>query len=756
MLDNLDRFVARLSILFLLLGIGSTLFIVDTGTLKPFRDPKEFFILQAGGLLGILLAVRFLINSDARRSLVWLIPLVPLGSLGVWRMSSAWLDGPSAAYGAGPNLEFHYILRICLFGLATFIFFLIGAGQTLKQKQARRVTFFLVLFGLVEVLGVFVEITGDILGKEWHPFLWQATIETDQGELKTSYFGSLGNTNFLAGYLAILFFVVLPVRSHKSMGASPIAGMHLPLAILIVLLVCLSKGALLGLAFGGLIYGIANLMLKKNLRFSRHEKRSGPLAWKVAPLVLIGLFFFSAIVIEKGYRKDWTSALTLRGESISKRVFLAYTGLEMLKESPYVGIGPGSFRLQFLETVGEILESDRGEAFRSRVQNLKSFKPVHLHNDPLEVLVEWGIVGYGSMAAFVVIAFFVAFRKMGKDPPGLAKRRAGWIAGVSAGLGYSLFEFPFHLPPHLVLSAALLGLSVASTGSASKERFSGWGSVPGLLTGILSVLLLYHAVHLGVASHLAQAAWSGPKTKKSEINQAYDRAKLASLLDPANTEIALLLGQFQWRTQNRPSDAIITLRKAAPISDDPLISLLQAQIALDQNRIQDAIRAITPLEGVADFLPGVGFIRGQIAQRLGNEPDAADAFLRDIRASSRFSNPETVTLDLPGLYLKYGDVLESLGNYREAVWQYEKYNDLIEERGSSIPIGYLRLGQIYRDQFSDYQSAKQYFEDALESAEKNASHIEIRAVKDEIRRLNELVLQIRKDNQLQIKEEREP
>jgi tetratricopeptide (TPR) repeat protein len=269
-----------------------------------------------------------------------------------------------------------------------------------------------------------------------------------------------------------------------------------------------------------------------------------------------------------------------------------------------------------------------------------------------------------------------------------------------------------------------------------------------LIVVILSGFLLFQAMRLGVASHVAHSAWSNPKSKKSELNEASSQVRLAAHLDPGNADIALLLGQFQWRAQNRPADAIQTFRRASAISDDPLIPLFQAQIAFEENRLQDAVRAIDPLEGIADFLPGVGYIQGQIALNLGEPEEAAQAFLRDIRASSRFPNPEKVTPDLPGLYLKYGEALESLGHYREAVWQYEKYNQLIADRGSDIPIGSLRIGRIYRDRFSDFETARQFFEEALQSAQKHASSAEIEVVKEEIRQLNTLVRQIRADSPL--------
>lgn len=739
---SLDPILRPLTPLLLALGVGAVLLTVDPSAFNPFRDTKEHFFLYTGGLLGFVLALRLISDPQARRAGWFLIPLLPLFAIATWRGWQS-LDPSVGLAGFLDTPLGAYQWRIYSSGLAACFFFWLAASDPLTTRRGVLFGRFFLVLALVQAAGVGIEILGETLGREWRIFVGSASIEVGAEETKTAFFGSLGNSNFLAGHLAILFFAALPSLSYIRRPTKPYGGFaSVPwivlFGVLSIILACRSKGALLALVLGGIVYTLG----KGRLREPSPPQSRRFTGWKAA-LAAGGFALLLVVVIGGAFREDWRSTLSLRGESLSKRVFLAYTGLHLFKESPLLGVGPGEFRLRFLDALSEILASENGEAFRSRVENLKSFKPVHLHNDPIELLVEWGIVGYGSGLLFLTIVLLQSLRRMRFDSPEAARMRLAALSGFAAAVGYSLFEFPFHLPPHLSLAAVLLGLSAAPSAGGLRRSFSIFGLLAGIVVALLAVLLVLQGLRLCAASHLAQAAWTSPKSKVSEVNLAYDQIRRASVLDPGSSEIGLMLGQFQWRIQKRPGDAVNTLRRYEVISDDPLFTILQAQIALEDRRFQDALRAISPLAGIADFLPGVGGIQGQIARELSRPEEAAEAFLRDIRATARFPNPERINPDLPGLYLRYGDVLEALGKYREAVWQYEAYNRLIAERGSSIPVGFLRLGQIYRDRFSDLETARTYFQKALESAEKHSTSAEIQVIREEIRRLNELIRQIR-------------
>ena len=587
-----------------------------------------------------------------------------------------------------------------------------------------------------------IEIIGDLMGRDWHPFLRDVFIDERQSELKTRYFGSMGNSNFLAGYLAVLFPVVLSFGlAVRKRGLRLSAGV-LAAGIVLVILLCQSKGSLLALLLGCAVF--AGLVLTVGMGEGKrrfHPRLSRVIGGGIAfAFLLAGTVFLSGLVAKdrkQSYTEQWLGLLDLRGESLSQRVLLAYCGLEMWKESPWAGIGPGEFRLRFLPMIAAMLEGEDGEAFQARVERLKSFKPVNLHNDWLQVLVEWGIIGYASLLAFLAALVWTAIRRMKASKGTVPWFRLGALSGAVTGMGYGLFEFPLHLSPHLALIAALLGWAIAPSGDALEPSSqSPWrrrvARIWGIPIVIVAVFLLWRGVATYSASRLAAEAREISNRGSENIAEVSGLMKQAVRLDPGNAELDLQSALFQWKVDKSPARAVDSLRRGGPISDDPLFSLLEAQITLENGQLARAHKAIAPLRSVAPYLPGVGFIDGSIQEARRDLEAAAAAYGRDIQALA--NHPEIPHPDLPSLRLRYGSVLEELGNYRDALRQYDHLAELV----SNASIAFLRMGIIYRDHYRDFTSARRFFDRALESAEQDPRQVEMRQVHKEIQELKNL------------------
>jgi O-antigen ligase len=736
-----EGILPRVEAILLLAGCAATGLAVDGACLQPFRDEKESLFIWFAGLLALLAAYRFLSGRSEGKTVNPSLLLIPVVGIAFWRLYESW--GTRAAFGfvePGLPVQTDYLLRYLAYALAGFFFWMSASRQRLTSRNTAFIGAAILLLGTIFVLGAAIEIVGDRFGYDWRPFLLGAFLETGQGTLKANYFGGIGNSNFLAGYAAILSFAVVGFALASKQVLLKMVGTLLFVGMFSIVVLCRSKGAFAGFALGSLCLCGTHLaiVLRRpdgNGRFSKWV--GGTLAVFATLAILAAALAFSS----PKRREDFIQVARLRGESLSQRILLGYVGLEMWRENPWFGIGPGEFRLGFLDRMAGMLKGETGEAFATRVERLKSFKPVHVHNDYLEILIEWGVVGYLSCAAFLAANLGLAWRSIRTSAGVVYGLRLGAMAGVCAALGYALFEFPFFLPSHFALVSILLGLSVAppdAVGPAKPTNLMKRLLVIGPVLG-LAVFLLWHGTARSLASGLAGGATRLLGGEPADRNLAVRNIHRAARLDPGYADLNRLEALVAWRVENRPDLAVRALRRGAPISDDPLFELMEAEIHLEENRPREAAQSLSPLLAVAPFLPGVGYLEGRIQESQGDLDKAKEAYARDVCATR--SRPEIRHLDLPHLYLRYGSVLERLGLYREAVWQYEEIADLESDR----PLALFRLGRLYRDRFQDLPTAEGYFERAMDSAQKSGNPAEEELARKEILELKKMREQMRKD-----------
>jgi O-antigen ligase/tetratricopeptide (TPR) repeat protein len=724
-----------------LTALGVLILVVDVEATKPFRDGKETFLLVFAGLLSWGLAWGVLRNKVAPGPLRYTLLLFPFAALGCFNLwESLNQSNLLAGQAAGLPRQTSYLMRQYSLALAAIPFGWAAAGLALEKRGASRIGFLLTVICAILALGTGIEMVGQQLGKDWHPFLGKAEVIQGTQELKTHYFASLGNSNFLAGMLAMLFFVSVPWRRDESFSLRLGKGI-LCVVLFCEILLCRSKGAILGLAFGLLFCGSMSAAMVSNRRKAEGttllSRRNRGLVMGVAGALALGLLVLGTVIRSNdALYRQWSETLRLRGESVSQRILLAYTGLEMWKTSPWTGIGPGQFRIRFLPEISRLLETEEGELFRERVDRLKSFRPVNIHNDYLQILVEWGVLGYVSFLAFLAAVLGAGWRE-GISLSGVSGFRRSCISGAVAGLGYALFEFPMHLPPHLALLAFLLGVGLAIGPSPARPSRSLLVRIPlSILALLLGVFLQVQGWGIGIASHIGTEARVALSESETAQRQLTARFRQAQSLDPGNSEWDLQLARLEWKLENNPTRAIKTLREGAAISDDPSFSLLEALIAVEQGKWNDAVYALKPLRSVGGYLPGVGYVEGRIAEARGDTGAALQAYGRDLRALANFPPElrESLHPDLFRLRLRYGTLLEEAERYPEAIEQYRE----LSEMPSDIPLGLIRLGTLYRDRVQDYPSARRILEQALDRAEKTAPSSEVQRIQSELEKVRHL------------------
>ena len=151
-------------------------------------------------------------------------------------------------------------------------------------------------------------------------------------------------------------------------------------------------------------------------------------------------------------------------EILNTRLCLWTAAIEMWRDNFWWGAGPGHYDYRF-------------PAYRSELIQLR---PGHAHNDYLNLLADWGVVGgvivLAGMAAFALglLKTSKSVRRAEKDFGSGTSNRLAFFLGASAGLFalavHSAVDFNLHIPANAILGVTLLAL-LSSNWRFATERY---------------------------------------------------------------------------------------------------------------------------------------------------------------------------------------------------------------------------------------------------------------------------------------------
>jgi O-antigen ligase len=229
----------------------------------------------------------------------------------------------------------------------------------------------------------------------------------------------------LAGVLSLVLVSTLP---RVALGR-PGTAWTLPawLAGLLALGLTSVRGAWLGFAAG-----VAGAALGLRRR------------WLVlAALVLV---LAGALVVEPGLLRRLKTVGDITDDTTRDRLAMLDAGLGLAIAHPLTGIGPGQVKNVY-PTVAS------AEALRRSTS--------HLHNTPLQIVVERGLPGLAAWLAIWVGFFGAAWRVFRRIPPADEEPRAlvlGSMAAIAAFLVAGLFEYNFGDTEVLLVALAVMAL----------------------------------------------------------------------------------------------------------------------------------------------------------------------------------------------------------------------------------------------------------------------------------------------------------
>lgn len=312
--------------------------------------------------------------------------------------------------------------------LATYLLFYALAAQVFDSRRRGRELVW-VVFGLASVLtGIgFVKLSAPEMVSWW--------VYEEIGDAGGRLTGPYGNPNHLAGFLMMALLMML-----AWLGAVRSSGERLIVGCLIAfcgagLLMTLSRGAWMGLAAGALWIGVVRW------------RRMGNWRKRLLPLVL-GAGIALAMVLSS------TSA-TVRGDTFERgRENISFAGrmaawegvVEMIRERPVVGSGPGTFSIVF-------------PGYQPPGLGARFF---FAHNDWLEFTAELGL-GFAVLLGWLGWRFFGAAQTLAKS-----RSRVKFALGLGGGaigvgmLVHSFWDFNLQIPANGFCLSLMIILAASS------------------------------------------------------------------------------------------------------------------------------------------------------------------------------------------------------------------------------------------------------------------------------------------------------
>ncbi len=258
---------------------------------------------------------------------------------------------------------------------------------------------------------------------------------------------TIGNAAFFAAYLLLNIVIVAYLFFyHRVMKWRIVYGVIIAFFIL-VLFYTATRGALLALIGGVLLYSVLLLFLHKNKKM-----RMAGIGMLIAMLVAIGgvwmakdtVFVQDIQALQRLTTMSFSDATTVSRLATWKASWIAFT------EHPLLGIGYENYRIAFNKHFPITLFDIHAEQWFDRA-----------HNVIFDVLVASGIIGFLSYVSIFIAAFYALWRIYREYP----ERIYGLLilgVGLLAYLGQNLFVFDT-LPTYLLFFVILAYLARSAT-----------------------------------------------------------------------------------------------------------------------------------------------------------------------------------------------------------------------------------------------------------------------------------------------------
>lgn len=539
--------------------------------------------------------------------------------------------------------EIEYIARLQFFIMAGCLLIYLLFTLVLTRPIDRKGLFlFLGILALFQMIPALVQFTQ---GDQWIPFPWAQ--RQDHGNWRGS--GFFISPNNFAGFMEIiaLFAISYTVWGRTTVLTRVITG-YTALACIAGVAISGSRGGYLSLVFGSAVLLILSLVAWR--RMKREHFAFASLAALTATLVLFGgtllILFLSPVLLERVLQIN---------DPQNMRLLLWRSALEQFHLSPIWGTGGFSFLYY-------------GRLFRDpTVQN----DPIHVHDDYLQLLADYGLVGMALFIIFLALhlrAGASAFMRLSSSTSQSAELQSdrlaltiGALSAVAAYMVHSVVDFNMQLPLNALMMAVVFAL-LANPGAPNEEsRIKAWGDgfrnfLRYTLPFFAMAILIYGAPMIRGEYFAYQA--------RAAINQGHPKealnfAREGTLTNQSNPELYFYRGEAALQLAMLESKksasqlAPLHLEAIGAFSSGlklfPYDSRLALKLAQAQAADGDYFGAMNSVDYAEKLDPNSAFVpayRGLVEYAFGNYEDAKQAFNQSIELGGQGAEIAQQGMDL--------------------------------------------------------------------------------------------------------------
>jgi O-antigen ligase len=339
--------------------------------------------------------------------------------------------------------------------------------------------------------------------------------------------GTFISPNSFACYLAMLLPLGLAYTlSGRLSHLQKVLVGYASLAIFAGIVSAVSRGAWLGTGVSVLIFFY--------FLFRQRDYRLPSILLALA-LIIVGTGSLTLSKLSENRKRN----LTIEAQGEEVRLRLWEPAIDMWKDYPWFGVGPDHFDVRFRQ-------------YRPADDGLQ-YRPGRAHNDYINTIADWGIIGFVLVGGVWAIFFWEVFRswkfvqRSQNDLTTKRSNKSSFVLGATLGLVailvHSFVDFNFHVPADALLAVTLLGLVTGHFRFATEKY---WYTVRWPLKITVTGALLAAIGYLGTETWkhtLETRARALAEDPKAEPEKRIAALKTAFAVEPKNPENSYDIGE---------------------------------------------------------------------------------------------------------------------------------------------------------------------------------------------------------------------